>query len=47
VLEELIVENYLRKGEWECASVWDLEGKVDSSGLFRESITLRESIKKG
>jgi hypothetical protein len=48
ILDEMIVENYLRKGEWECANVWpNLESKIDPSSLFRESITLRDSIKKG
>jgi hypothetical protein len=48
VLEELIVESYLRQGHWECAAVWgETEKKVDPAGLFRESTTLKESIKRG
>lgn len=48
VLEEMIVESYLRAGEWECAGVWgETEGAVDPSGLFRESTALREGIRRG
>lgn len=48
MLEQMIVESYLRTGEWECAGVWGkTECEVDPSGLFRESMTLREAIRKG
>lgn len=48
VLEEMIVESYLRAGEWECAGVWgEREAAVDPAGLFRESSTLREGICRG
>lgn len=44
----MIVENYLRTGEWECARVWgETKSEVDPLGLFKESITLREDIRRG
>lgn len=48
MLEDMIVESYLRNGEWDCAKVWpDNEKRVDPQGLFRESFILRERIKQG